>query len=72
MVVCTSCNEHVGTSTASAGRTQDGGASSGSAAAARTAVAGRRAARAFCLAFFWTPADEAFCVNTVKSKNGQL
>ena len=26
----------------------------------------------FLLCFFWTPADEAFCVNTVKSKNGQL
>ena len=29
MVVCTSCNEHVGTSTASAGCTQNGGGEDG-------------------------------------------
>ena len=44
---CLSCSEHVGTSIASAGRTPNGGASSGSAAAARLAGAGQRR-RALC------------------------
>ena len=44
---CKSCSEHVGTSIASAGRTPNGGASSGNAAAARLAGAGQRR-RALC------------------------
>ena len=44
---CTSFSDHVGTSIASAGRTPNGGANSGSAAAARLAGAGQRR-RALC------------------------
>ena len=45
---CTSFSDHLGTSIASAGRTPNGGASSGNAAAARLAGAGQPPARALC------------------------